>query len=267
MILNNMNFKDTQFKGLKFVFGVLSILFLLVLIIWFGVGTFNKIKEGEYIGKNIEERNLITVSGTGEVYAKPDLALISFSVVTEKKEVSEAMKENAEKMNKIINSLKEKEVEEKDLKTTTFSVNPRYEWRDLEFSKGERVLVGYEVRQVLEVKIRNLEKIGEIIKTATNAGANQVSGLQLTIDKQEELQSQARKEAIEKAKQRAGELAEQLGIKLVRITSFNEGWTTYPIRYDFMKESAIGMGGEESPQIETGENKIEISVTITYEIN
>jgi len=138
-----MNFQDTQFKGLKFVFGVLAILFLVVLVIWFGVGISNKIKEGKYIGRDIESRNVITVSGTGEIYTKPDLALVNFSVVIEKKTIEEAMAENTKKMNAVIDSVKKQGVEEKDLKTTTFAISPRYEWRKDEFLREKRVLVGY----------------------------------------------------------------------------------------------------------------------------
>ena len=78
----------------KIIFVTVIILFLISLIVWFGVGTMNKLKEGRYIGQEIEAKNTITVSGTGEIYTKPDLALVDFSVVTEKKTVAEAMTEN-----------------------------------------------------------------------------------------------------------------------------------------------------------------------------
>jgi len=85
------------------------------------------------------------------------------------------------------------------------------------------------------------------------------------IDKQDELKSQARKEAIEKAKVMAKEIAGQLGVKLVKITNFSEN-ATAPIPYPYFMERAMG-GGAETPQIQTGENKIEVQVSITYEID
>ena len=268
-----MNFQEAQFKNLKFTFGILAILFLAVLIVWFGVGASNKLKEGRYIGRNFEAQNVITVTGKGEVYAKPDLALVDFSVVTEKKTVIEAMAENTQKMNSIIDSIKKQGVEEKDLKTTTFNIFPRYEWLEKEACfppcpTGRRVLVGYEITQSLEAKIRDLAKIGDIIQGAIDAGANQVGDLQFTIDKQDELQKQARGQAIEKAKAKAKEMAKQLGVKLVRITNFSEsGVVPIPWPY-FETEKAIGIGGgAEMPQIQTGENKIEATVSITYEID
>ena len=262
-----MDFKDLQFKNLKFVFGILAILFLAVVTVWFGVGISNKFKENKFIGKEAETKNTISVSGTGEIWAKPDLALIDFSVVGEKKTVIEAMAENTKKMNSVIEAIKSQGVEEKDLKTTNFSISPRYEWYEKSeiYPAGKRVLVGYEVNQTLQVKIRDLTKIGNIIQVATEAGANQVGDLRFMIDKQDELKSQARKEAIEKAKVMAKEIAGQLGVKLVKITNFSEN-ATAPIPYPYFMERAMG-GGAETPQIQTGENKIEVQVSITYEID
>lgn len=269
--MDEQSFKNLKEKNKVLFTGLLIILsvFLLALTVSTIVGIQNKIKEGRYIGQEIEAKNTITVSDKGEVYARPDLAITTFSVITEKKTVSEAMSENAEKMNAIIDSMKEQGVEDKDLKTTSFNIYPRYEYRRVEteiypYPPGKRVLVGYEVRQSLQVKIRDMEKISVIIQGATDAGANQVGDLQFTIDNEDELKKQARGQAIEKAKNKAEELASQLGVNLVRITNFNESGIV-PRYYGL--EEALGKGGGEAPQIEVGENKIEITVTITYEIN
>lgn len=213
-----------------------------------------------------ETENTITVSDTGKVYAKPDLALTTFTVTNEAKTVAEALSTNSEKMNSVIDFIKGEGVEEKDLKTTSFNIYPRYEWHEKTelWPQGERVLAGYEVRQSLEVKIRDMAKIGTIIQGATDSGANQVSNLEFTIDNQDELKKQAREEAINKAKTKAKDLASQLGVKLIRISNFQES-AVLPIYYGIAKAEALGMGGE-APQIETGENKIEVTVTITYDI-
>jgi uncharacterized protein YggE len=219
-----------------------------------------------------ETENTITVTESGEVYAKPDLALITFSVTNEAKTVAEALSGNTKNMNAVIEAVKEQGVEEKDLKTTNFSIYPRYEWRQTEIClvppcpSGERTLVGYEVNQSLQVKIRDLEKTAEILQAAADAGANQVGDLQFTVDKEDEFKKQAREEAIKKAKTKAQELAKKLGVRLVRVSNFSE--SGLGVRYYALEESAVpaGMGGEEMPKIETGENKIEVTVTITYDI-
>jgi len=270
-MINEQTFKNLDDKNKILLTGLLIILavFLLALTVSTVVGIQNKIKEGKYIGQEIETKNTITVADKGEVYAKPDLALTTFSVVTEKKTVSEAISENAKKMNAVIDFVKEQGVEDKDLKTISFNIHPRYEWYGVTqfYPQGRRVLVGYEVRQSLEVKIRDMEKIGDIIEGATDAGANEVGDLQFTVDNPDELKKQARGQAIEKAKNKAEELASQLGVRLVRIVNFSESGV---IPFYYGLEKAAGMGGGEevsAPAIETGENKIEVNVTITYEIN
>jgi len=248
----------------KILFALLSVLiiFVVVLILSTAVDVVNKIKEGRYISQNVRMRNSIIISETGEVYASPDLAVIIFTVIKEAKTVTDSMNENSATMNNVISAVKEQGIEDKDVKTTSFNIRPRYEYSEGTF--GKRVLVGYEVIQKLQVKIRDLGKIGTIIEKATSSGANEISDLQMTIDNQDELKKQAREQAIAKAKVKAEELTSQLGVKLGKLVSFNESF--YVPRYDtevYMEKAA---GGGEVPDIQTGENKISVSIVITYEI-
>jgi hypothetical protein len=256
-------------KSLFKIFFCLATVFLFVLIVSAGAGALNEIKEWKYIGQGIEAKNTITVSDSGEIYAEPDLAITSFSVVTEAKTVAEAMSENTKKMNAVIAVVKGQGVEEKDLKTINFNISPHYDYYGVSsiYPSGKRVLVGYDITQTLQVKIRDLEKVGNIIQAAIDNGSNEASDLQFTIDQQDELKKQAREEAINKAKAKAEELADQLGVKLVRITNFSE--SNFVPYYALEKAaSPLGLGGGGSaPQIETGENKIEVTVYITYEID
>jgi len=241
----------------------LVIVLLALLVVWLGVDINNKASESE---------NTIIVSATSEVYATPDLALMTFSVTAEAETVAEAMAENTAKMNAVIESVESQGVEDKDLKTVNFSIYPRYEWRQETVClvppcpSGERVLVGYEVHQSLQIKMRDLAKIGDIIQGATEKGANQVSDLQFTIDNEDALKEQAREQAIEEAKDKAKTLADQLDVKLVRIINFNESTQVPFPYYSYNLEEAMGGKGGEAPQIETGENKVSVSVTITYQI-
>lgn len=243
---------------------VVLTIFILFLVVSTGVDIINKIKQGRYIGQDVQLRNFITISGTGEIYALPDLGVINFTVIKEGKSVDKVVNESSEDMNSIIEALKNEGIEERDMKTTGFNIHPRYEYPDN--GLGKRILAGYEASQQLEVKIRDLSKIGVIIQKATEAGANDIGQLKLTIDNQDEPQKQAREQAINKAKEKAQELTSQLGVKLGKIVSFNEN--SYISYYDSSYTmSAKGMGGTEAiPDIQTGENKISVSVNITFEI-
>ncbi len=239
--------------------------FLIVLILFVGMLAINEFKKSKYIGQDVQ--STISVAAVGEVYARPDLALTSFSVVAEEKTAVDALTKNSESMNKVIGFLKDSGIEDKDLKTTTFRINPRYEWRNgSQYSyppSGERVLIGYEVTQALQVKIRDMSQIGVLIEGATNAGATEVGSLEFTFDNEDELKKQAREQAIDKAKVKAKELARQLGVGLGRITNFSESAIS-PVFYD--AREAYGLGGS-APEIETGENLIQSTVIITYEIH
>ena len=209
---------------------VIAIL-LVSLIVWVSVDVFNKIKTGG----NVPAANTITVSATSDVYAKPDLALTTFSVLSEAKTVAQAMSENSAKMNAVIGSVKSQGVEGKDLKTVNFNISPRYEWENPACAysycpSGKRILAGYDVTQSLEVKIRDLDKIGGIIQGATEAGANEVGNLQFTIDNEDALKEEARNQAIEEAKTKAKNLAAKLDMRLVKIINFSESGS-FPVPY------------------------------------
>lgn len=258
--MNKEYFKSKKKYFLCFL-TILSI-FLIVLIVSTSVDIVNKIKQGKYIGQEAEFRNSISISETGEVYAKPDLAVVNFSVINEAETVAEAMSENSERMNKVIEGMKAEGIEDKDLKTISFNIYPRYEY-DEDFRN--RTLVGYEIVQQLQVKIRDVEKIGQIIEKGTSTGANDVGELRFTIDNEDELKKQARAQAVEKAKVKAQELASQLDVKLGKVVSFNESFYVPYYQGGIYLEESVGKGGA-APDIETGENKITASVNIVYEI-
>ena len=233
------------------------IIFLGVLIVLIGV----KIKN-EYI-RGIKAENTIIVSGEGEAYARPDLAIVVFSVKSENKKIDQAMKDNTKKINTVIDTIKKLGVNKRDIKTMSFSINPFYEYqrKGLTTIPTKKILAGYEVNQSLQVKIRDLSKIGVIIKRSVDKGANIVGNFILTINNPEKIKAEAREKAIGQAKEKAKEIASQLGVKLLRIVNFSEN--NFLPRYN--KELKIAED-RTLPKIETGENKIRISVAITYQI-
>ncbi len=249
--------------------GIILSFLLVALTVFVIVETCNKIKARDYIGREISTKNTITVSGSAEKYAKPDLALITFSVINEAKTVTEAMDENTAKINSVIDMIKENGILGKDIKTTAFKINPLYEYVKTTYyppyyPQGKRMLTGYEITQSLRIKIRALDKIGLVIEEAAAKGANMVGDLQFIIEDQDELKDQVRAEAIAEAKIKALELATQLGVELSRISNFSEGGPYYGWDRDM---EMVGMLAEEgSLQVEVGENRITADVVITYEI-
>jgi len=209
-------------------------------------------------------RYTMTVSAEGKAIAVPDIATVTVGVNTpEKMKVSQVVAENTKVMNKIIEAVKNQGVEDKDIKTVTYQLYPVYDYTE----RAGRVLKGYTITQEIQVKIRDLEKIGQIIEVATASGANQVGDVSFTIDDQDALKTQARNEAIEKAKAKAKEISKAAGVRLGKVVDVSESSVpTYPV-YKYMEES-VGYGGAaaETPQIEAGETEINVTVSLTYEV-
>lgn len=240
---------------------IVLILFLAVLAISGVVDINNKIKEGRYIGQGSQYKNTISISGEGKVLAKPDIGQVDLSVVSDAATVAAAQKDNTDKMNKITQAMKDLGIKEEDLKTVNYSIYPRYQ-----YTKGKSEIIGYEVSQTLEVKIRDLDKAGDILGKAASLGANQVGSLNFTFDDPEALKSEARQKAIANAKQKAEDLAKGLGVTLGKITSFSESVSGEPIPIYAREGLGIGGGGGATPEIQTGQNEIQVNVTLSYEI-
>ncbi|MEK7560152.1 MAG: SIMPL domain-containing protein [Patescibacteria group bacterium] len=205
----------------------------------------------------------ISVSGEGSVFIKPDIAKISVGITKQNINFVVAQKDATDVINKTINFLKSKGIEEKDIKTTSYNIYPQYD-----YIKGEQKFRGYEVSQNLEIKIRNLDKVGEVLSGVTQSGANMIGSLNFEIDDMDKVKAEARAKAIAEAKLKAKELSKQLGVRLKKIISFSEsGGFDGPIF--FAREAAVGIGGDfqaPTPSIPAGENEIKINVSLIYEI-
>lgn len=231
-------------------------------------------KSYRYVGQGATVSNVVSVSGTGEVFAVPDIAQITFTARSEAKDASTAQKTVTTNMNSAIDFLKKSGVEEKDIKTLSYNSYPRYEYESTvtcmaigcPTPTSKRVLVGYEVSQTVTVKVRKTDDAGKVLEGLGKLKLSEINGPDFTIDDEQTVQAEARKKAIEDAKKKADVLAKDLGVKLVRIVNFSESGNT-PMYYK-MDSVGFGRGGatESAPQVPTGENKIVSSVMITYEI-
>lgn len=223
-----------------------------------------------YLGASINQKNqtsenqLITVSGNGEVYATPDVGLIDISVRTEGKDVATATNDNSVKMNNIMAFVKSSNVLEKDIKSTGFNINPVYAWED---KTGRRTLTGYEVSQTINVKIRDLTKVGAIISGATEKGANDIGSLSFIVDNDEQIKEDAKNLAIKDAQAKAKNLEKALGVKMIKIINFSES-SYNPVYSSVSSYKMLDSAGSgvNAPTIAAGQNKITSTVTITYAI-
>jgi len=266
------SYQDCLHRILKVIAFVLIVLALFLL-----VKTYGALKTNTFIGQDIIARNTISVTGEGEVSAVPDIANFSFSVKEEAKTVEEAQIKATEKMNKALNFLNEVGINESEIKTTGYSIYPRYEWWSKEVQclvapcppvDRQRILVAYEVSQNISVELKDIDNAGKVLAGIGSLEVTNVSGLNFDIDEKDKLKREARQIAIDEAKSKAKELAKDLGVKLVRIVSYSSDDGNHRYAYPMMEKSMFGMGGSDMaiPEIPVGENEIKSTVYITYEI-
>ena len=270
---NLKRYFDTRAVYVFWVFFILlaaGALFVLALF-------YNEVKSSRFIGEGIEFRNTITVSGEGETTVIPDTAVFSFAVIKEARTVEEAQDKVTKQMNAILSALKALDISEKNIKTVNYNLVPRYEYVAQEdlialrpgVPTGERVLVGYEVSHWIEVRHPGVDGVGEILQALGTLGATNISSVNFTIEDEDVPQREARKMAIADAKEKAKILADDLGVKIIKIVSFSDGGGPIYYARDFaVSEAAFGKGGAAAPapEIPTGENKITSFVNITYAI-
>ncbi|MEM8876532.1 MAG: SIMPL domain-containing protein [Pseudomonadota bacterium] len=212
---------------------------------------------------------LISVSGIGEVTATPDLAVITTGVVTSAPTAREAVTANTEAMNGILKRLKDMGIEDRDLQTSNFSINPQYQ--HFRSQNGQPTppprIVAYEVRNTLRVRIRDLDSTGTILDAVVSDGANEVSGISFSIDDPTSLMQTARKRAVFDARSRAEVLADSLDVELGRVVSVSEGQRPAPVPQPRMARMEMAMAAEAGPvTVEAGEQSLTATVTITWEI-
>ncbi|OIO31626.1 MAG: hypothetical protein COZ49_04395 [Candidatus Yonathbacteria bacterium CG_4_10_14_3_um_filter_47_65] len=238
----------------------------------------------DYIGKNAPPQATISVSGQGKAFATPDIAEVSFSITAESVAVPTAQEQVSKKLATVRTSLTELKILPKDIRNEGYNIYPRYEYErkitapvicDASSLGGAcppvpvntvRVLKGYEVTQSVVVKVRDLAIAGKVVDALGAGGVTNVGGINLMVENPDNARNEAREEAITKAKQQARVLTEQLGVKLVRIISFNEGgYYPVPMMYSKAEFDSAGVMGIPT-DIPVGENVITANVSIVYEI-
>ena len=210
------------------------------------------------------ERNTLQVSGRGELTAKPDKVNITISVDTTNQIASAAVKENADKMNKVTEKLKSHIGKNDKISTTGYNLSPVYTY-DEKTRKSD--LSGYRVSNSIVVESKNLEGIGKLIDSATQAGANRIESLSFDTDKRDEYRKLALVKAVEDARGTADIVAKAAGVTIVKITQISP---SYEIPIPTYREFALTAREAPAPppptQIEPGELTVNASVNMVFEI-
>ncbi|MBS0150245.1 MAG: SIMPL domain-containing protein [Nitrospira sp.] len=209
----------------------------------------------------------LTVSETGIVPHAPDTAFVTFGLETAGKSLADAQKRNSTVMNKVMDRLRELQIDKERIQTSSFTVSPQYRPlpnRPTETSPATPEIIGYVVNNMVTVEIRALDKVGIVIEEVLKAGANSFQGLHWGLREEQSVRLSALKQAAAKAREKASVLSESLQVRLVRVLSVNEGGHVVrptPHMARMAMEASVG-----DVSISSGELKIEATVTLVYEI-
>ena len=202
----------------------------------------------------------LTVTGTGEAAAAPDMAVFSIGVETEGPSAAVALRNNSTKMRAAIDKLKELGIEERDIQTSGLRVNPRYDYD----SASERPrLIGFVAANTVTAKLRDLDNAGAVLDEAVQVGANTINNLSFTFSDPQPLHDEARNAAVAQAQAQAELMSSAAGVRLGPILTIQDGFVSSPKSFGMARMEAAF---DQSVPIASGESVVTASVTIIYEI-
>lgn len=215
-----------------------------------------------------EARPLITgtrldVVATGEVNAVPDIATIGAGVVSQAPTAAAAMADNARRSAATVAAIRRAGVADRDIQTTSVSLSPQYRYAE----NQPPAITGYQASTRVSVRFRDIRAAGPILDSLVAAGANQIDGPSLSIDKPQPLLDQAREKAISAARARADLYARATGLQVKRIVSISEGSYDMPAPPPVPMLMMRAQAKEADTSIEAGEQRLAISVSVTFELN
>ncbi|MCA1653550.1 MAG: SIMPL domain-containing protein [Sphingomicrobium sp.] len=203
----------------------------------------------------------LDISATGEVTRVPDMAVITAGVTTQAASASDALAQNATRMERVRAALKRAGVADRDIQTASINLSPQYKYGD----NQPPLLTGYQASNQLSVRFRDIRSSGRILDALVAEGSNQINGPNLTIDKPDSALDEARAKAIAIGRARADLYARSLGLRVVRVVLVSEsgGYAPPP-----PMPMAVMMRRPESARtlIDPGEQQLQITVAMSFEL-
>lgn len=204
---------------------------------------------------DVDLRSTVTVLGDGRVLVQPDVATVSFGVEANGQTFAAAQADAATRMQAVIDTLIAQGVPREEIKTSRLSASPIYDPKD------NTVISGYRANNSVQVKLRDLDRVGGIVDAVTAAGANRVEGVTFSVDEQEAPKGQARTLAVQNARTKADQLAGLAGLRVTAVKAMEEAdATSSPVRAQPMAARAESA----APPVEPGTQEVRTQVSVTY---
>lgn len=237
-------------------------LFLVIVTIFFIALTASVVHK---MNNPAPSEHFITVSGTGKAIATPDLATISFGVRSEGETTEEAQSLNTETTNNLLEALRNAGIANEDLQTANYSLRENTVWNP---DTGEQESRGWIVSQMLQIKVRESNNVGNVLSLASRYGVTDVNGPEFQRDDLSRYESEARMNAIAAAQEEAALIAEQLGVTLGDVTGYNEWMNAgdQPFYRELAAVESLSFSDAQPPELAPGQEEVEMEVSITYSI-
>jgi uncharacterized protein YggE len=216
------------------------------------------------IAAESEHPRIVSVSGQGEVQAEPDQALLTIGVESRKPKLEDARAEVTKSIEAILKLTRDLKIDPKFVRATRVNVQPEYNW---DANAKERNLIGYFVSRQVEVDLRDLEKLGQLVERATDLGANQLGDPRLDSSKRRDLERQALAKAVEDARLNAEAVAKAAGARLgpARTISASSGFVQPPV--PMMKTMMVRAQASDAAQTyQSGQMVFNGNVQIEYDL-
>jgi uncharacterized protein YggE len=204
----------------------------------------------------------LDIASSGEVTRVPDLAIVSAGVQTLRPTATAAIEENAARMERVRAALKRAGIDDKDIQTSSLSLNPEYRYGENQPPQ----LTGYRATNTVSVKFRDLKRTGAILDALVREGANQINGPSLTIDKPEAAYDEARMRAIANGRARAELYARALGMRVARLLSVSESGSIIPPPMPMVGYARAEMATDAVSKIDPGTQELQVSVSMSFEL-
>jgi len=204
----------------------------------------------------------IAARGVGQVKGTPDTLRVTLGVETRSASAKDALAANNDKANALVNTLKERGVEAKDIQTSQLSIHPNYD------DKGQRI-VGYQVNNVVTATLHDIGGAGALIDAAAGAvgDAVRVQSIGFSIDDDSALKADARTQAVHLAQLQAEQMAKAAGVKLGRIRSISEVPAGSPMPYhEQFAGDARAVAGSAPAPILPGQQELSLTVDVVWDI-
>ena len=204
----------------------------------------------------------LDVNATGDVTRVPDLATISAGVVSRAATAAAAMQDTANRMERVVAALKRAGIADRDIQTSNVNLSPEYRYQQNEAPQ----LVGYTASNSVSVRFHDIRKSGPILDALVGEGANQINGPSLSVEHPEAALDEARLKAVANARARADLYARALGLRVVRIVSVNESGGYYVPPAPPPPPMMAARAERDQTPIEPGEQKLQVSVSVVFEL-